>query len=105
MLCFARRTWREGERNNWGGEGGVGCGGELSECAGDGTHESVERRAGVALSEVGGGEAADEAVDAEAVHGLVAQAKARGRVATHDDAPAAHDLAVLVNDEDAGPEE
>jgi hypothetical protein len=44
----------------------------------DATHEHVEGGAGVALSEVGGSEAADEAVDAKTAHGLVAEAEARG---------------------------
>jgi hypothetical protein len=70
----------------------------------DGTHESSERRASVALSEVSSGEAADKVIDAETAHGFVAQAEARGLVAAHDEAPAAHDLAVLVIGEDAGPE-
>ena len=69
----------------------------------DSTHEGVERRASVALPEVGGSEAADNAVDAEATHGLVAQAKAGRRVAPHDEAPAADDGTVLVNSEDTRP--
>jgi hypothetical protein len=47
------------------------------------------------------GEAADEAVDAEATHGLVAETEAGGGVAAHNQAPPAHDLAVLVDGEHA----
>jgi hypothetical protein len=53
------------------------------------------------LAEVGRGEAADEAVNAEAAHGLVAQAQAGVWVAAHDEPPAADDVAVVVNREDA----
>jgi len=67
-------------------------------------HQGVEGRAGVALAEVGRGEAPDEAVDAEAAHGLVAEAEAGERVASHDQAPALDDLAVLVDTEDTRPE-
>ena len=70
----------------------------------DSTHEGVERRASVALPEVGGGGAADNAVDAEAAHGLIAQAEAGRRVAPHDEAPAADDSTLLVDGEDTRPE-
>jgi hypothetical protein len=69
----------------------------------NGTHEGVEGGAGVPLSEVGGGKAAHEAVDAEATHSLVAEAEAGVRVASHDETPPADDLAVLVDGEDTGP--
>ncbi len=39
-------------------------------------HEGVERGASVALAEVAGGESADEAVDAETAHGLIAEPEA-----------------------------
>jgi hypothetical protein len=68
------------------------------------SHEGVERRTSVALPEVGGGEAADNAIDAEATHGLITQAEAGRRVTPHDEAPAPDDGAVLVNGEDARPE-
>jgi hypothetical protein len=61
-------------------------------------------RARVALTEVSGSEADNEAVDAEAAHGLVAKAGAGGGVAAHDEPPLAHDLAVLVDGEHARPE-
>ena len=83
---------------------GRGGGSAASEVALDAAHQSVEGGAGVALAEVGGGETADEAVDAEAAHCLVAQAEARPGVASHDEAPPADDLAVLVDGVDAGPE-
>ncbi len=51
-----------------------------------------------------GSEAADEAVNAETAHGLVAGAEAGGGVAAHDEPPPAHDLAVLVNGEHSRPE-
>ena len=79
------------------GEGG----GSTSEEALNGAHEGVQRGAGVALAEVGRGEASDEAVNAEAAHGLVAQAQAGVWVAAHDEPPAADDVAVVVNREDA----
>ena len=41
----------------------------------DAAHQDVEGGSGVALAEVGRGEAAHEAVDAEAAHGLVAEAE------------------------------
>jgi hypothetical protein len=66
----------------------------------NGAHEGVQRGAGVALAEVGRGEASDEAVNAEAAHGLVAQAQAGVWVAAHDKPPAADDVAVVVNRED-----
>jgi hypothetical protein len=46
---------------------------------------------------VGCGEAADEAVDAEAAHGLVAEAEAGRGVTAHDEPPPAHDLTMLVD--------
>ncbi len=70
----------------------------------DGAHQSVERGARVALAEVSGGEAASEAVDAGAAHGLVAEAEAGEDITSHDEAPAADDRAALVDGEDAGPE-
>jgi hypothetical protein len=75
-----------------------------SEEALDSSHEGVERGAGVALPEVGGGETADETIDAKNAHGLVAEAEARGRVAPHDEAQSPHNLAMLVDGENAGPE-
>jgi hypothetical protein len=56
------------------------------------------------LAEVGGGEAANEAVDAETAHGLVAEAEAGVDVASHDEAPAAGNRAGLIDGEYAGPE-
>jgi hypothetical protein len=50
------------------------------------------------------GETADEAVDAETAHGLVAETKAGVGVASHDETPPAHDLTVLVDGEYARPE-
>jgi hypothetical protein len=47
---------------------------------------------------------ANEAVDAEAAHGLVTQAEAGGRVAAHDEAPLAYNLSILIDAENAGPE-
>ena len=54
-------------------------------------HEGVERRAGVPLTKVGSSEAGDETVDAKAAHGLVAEAQARSRVASQDQAPGPHE--------------
>ena len=73
----------------------------------DGAHHSVEGGSGVALAEVGGGEAAYEAVDAEAAHGLVAQAEAGPGVASHNEAPALDNVVATVDGfdgVDAGPE-
>jgi hypothetical protein len=67
------------------------------------SHEGVERRTSVALPEVGGGEAADDAINAETTHGLVAQAEAGRRVTPHDEAPPANDGTMLVNGKDARP--
>ena len=67
-------------------------------------HQGVEGRAGIALAEVSRGEAPDETVDAEPAHRLVAEAEAGERVASHDEAPAFDDLAVLIDGEDARPE-
>ena len=69
----------------------------------NGAHEGVQRRAGAALAEVGRGEAADEAIDAETTHGLVAQAEAGVWDAAHDEPPAADDMALMVDGEDTGP--
>ncbi len=66
-------------------------------------HEGVEGGAGILLPEVGGGEAANEAINAEATHGLVAEAEAGMLVAPHDEAPSADDLAVLVDGEHTRP--
>ncbi len=49
---------------------------------------------GVALAEVGRGETADEAIDAEATHGLVAETEAGVDIASHDEAPAGDHLAL-----------
>ncbi len=70
----------------------------------DGAHQGIEGGAGVALAEVCRGKTAYEAIDAEATHGLVAETKAGVNIASHDEAPAGDDLAVLVNSEHAGPE-
>ena len=43
-------------------------------------------------------------VNAEAAHGLVAEAEAGGGVAAHDQPPPPHDSCVLVDGEDARPE-
>jgi hypothetical protein len=83
--------------------GGRGRRGSTGEEALNGAHEGVEGGAGVALPEVGGGKAAHEAVDAEATHGLVAEAEAGVRVTPHDEAPPADNLAVLVDGKDTGP--
>jgi hypothetical protein len=56
------------------------------------------------LTEVGRGEATDEAVNAETAHGLVTESEAGGGVAAHDQPPPPHDLSVLVDGEDARPE-
>jgi hypothetical protein len=56
------------------------------------------------LAEMGGGETANEAVDTEATHCLVAQAEAAVGVAAHDQAPLLDDPPVLVDGENAGPE-
>jgi hypothetical protein len=50
----------------------------------DGAHQGIEGRAGVALAEVSSGEPADETVNAEATHGLVAETEAGVDVAAHD---------------------
>ena len=99
----ATRRAREGRLGirrglGWGGRGTAG------EEALDGSHEGVEWGAGVALAEVGGGQTADEAVDAEATHGLVTQAQACVWITAHDEAPPADDVALVVNGEDARPE-
>ena len=67
----------------------------------DAPHEGVEGGAGVALAKVCRREPADEAVDAEAAHGLVTEAEAGVGVAAHDQAPAPHDLAILIDSESA----
>jgi hypothetical protein len=41
---------------------------------------------------------------AKTAHGLVAEAEARRRIASHDEAPPPYDLAILIDGEDAGPE-
>jgi hypothetical protein len=70
----------------------------------DGAHQDIEGGAGVALAEVGRGKPADEAVNAEATHGLVAETEAGVDVTAHDEAPAGNHLAVLVDGEHAGTE-
>ena len=60
--------------------------------------------AGVALAEMSGSEAADEAADAETAHGLVTGAEERVGVAAHDEAPVLRDLAGFIDGEDPGPE-
>ena len=82
---------------------GEGGGDSASQEALDAAHEGVEGRAGVALAKVGRGEAPDKAVDAEAAHGFVAEAKAGLRVTAHDQAPAPDDLAILVEGEAGRP--
>ncbi len=75
--------------------GGRGRGSASKEAL-DSPHQRVQGRAGVAQSKVGGGEAADEAIDAEAAHGLVAETEAGGGVAFHNEPPLAYDLTMLV---------
>jgi hypothetical protein len=70
----------------------------------DAPHEHVKRRAGVALAEMSGSEAADEAVNAETAHGLVTETEARVGVAAHDEAQVLHNLPGFINGEDPGPE-
>ncbi len=74
----------------------------------DGTHQSVEGGARVALAKVGGGEAANEAVDAKTAHGLVAETEAGVDVTSHNEVRGASgradDRAGLINGEYAGPD-
>jgi hypothetical protein len=70
----------------------------------DGAHQGIEGGAGVALAEVGRGEPADEAINSEGTHGLVAETKAGVDIAAHDETPAGNHPAVLVDGEHAGPE-
>ena len=65
----------------------------------DAAHEGVEGGAGVALAEVSRSEPPHKAVDAETAHGFVTQAEAGVHVTAHDEAPAGHDPAVLINGE------
>jgi hypothetical protein len=66
-------------------------------------HEGVEGRAGVALPKVGGGKPANEAVNAEAAHGLVAKAEAGVGVTAHDETPPRHNRPIFVESVDARP--
>jgi hypothetical protein len=70
----------------------------------DATHEDVERRASVALAKVSCRKASNKTVDAEATHGLVAETEAWENIAAHDEPPASHHLAMLVDSEHSGPE-
>jgi hypothetical protein len=78
--------------------------GTASEEALNSSHKRVQGGAGVALTEVGRGEAADETVNAETAHGLVAETETGRGVTAHDQPPPAHDLSVLVDGEHARPE-
>ena len=69
----------------------------------DTPHEGVEGGPSVALAEMSSREAANEAINAEAAHGLVAEAQASERVTAHDQAPASDDLAMLVDSKREGP--
>ena len=99
----SHRAWEGWRGTHRGlGEGGRGRG-SAGEEALNGAYEGVQRRAGVVLAEVGRGEAADEAIDAEATHGLVAQAEACVWDAAHVEPPTADDMALVVDGEDTGP--
>ena len=50
-----------------------------------------------------GSKTANEAVDAEAAHGLVTETEARVGVTAHDEAPLRHDCPIFVESVDAGP--
>ena len=62
----------------------------------DALHEDIEGGTRVALAKVSRGEAANEAVNADAAHSLIAQAKAAVGIASHDKAPLLDDLSGLI---------
>ncbi len=82
-----------------------GSGGPAGQELLDAPHQGVEGRAGVTvvLAEVSRSEPADETVDANPAHSLVAETQAGVRVAPHDEVPPLDHLAVLIDGENAGP--